>query len=78
MRAKHPTATLTQQSGRESVYEIDWPSTPCKQGKTYTAIVSPGSGEIHLFTHARHIAVSDNVRMRILPAVKSAIERARK
>lgn len=71
-----PKATKVYESANKTVWQIDWPSTMQKWGKTYFATTYPDSEIIFMETAAKRRPVSPLVGRKILPQIKAAISAA--
>jgi len=74
MRATtRPKATFVTQSGTETVWLVQWPST----GKAYYATTYRGSDSLRLETASTRRVVADGVAKKITATARRAIDFAR-
>ena len=69
-------SVIRSESGVLTLWQVKWPSTSSKDGKTYIATTYPGSDLVYIEMAANRRAVGGTVKMKIEPAVRAAIAAA--
>ena len=74
---KKPVATIVSQSKAKTLWEVKWPNTIRKIGKTYYASTYPGSDHVFIETAAKRRPVSELQGRKIRAEIEETIARAR-